>query len=121
MYPVSTISPLKSAFLAIALLALVAAGLAIRGATAGSVPLGVADDFGTRHPVVAQAPRLTTNDDYGTRILAAAQVKLTTNDDFGTRHIAKAMQLGPNDDFGTRHIAKAMQLGPNDDYGTRQR
>ena len=84
MSPVSNISPIKSAFAVAALLSLVAAGLAIRGAASADVPtLGMIDDYATRHAL-------------------AAEVELTTADDFGTRHGAKASELGPNDDYATR-------------------
>jgi hypothetical protein len=102
MSPVSNISPIKSAFAVAALLSLVAAGLAIRGAASADVPtLGMIDDYATRHAL-------------------AAEVELTTADDFGTRNQAAAVELTTADDFGTRHGAKASELGPNDDYATRQ-
>jgi hypothetical protein len=119
MSPVSNISPIKSAFAVAALLSLVAAGLAIRGAASADVPtLGMIDDYATRHALAAEV-ELTTADDFGTRNQAAA-VELTTADDFGTRNQAAAVELTTADDFGTRHGAKASELGPNDDYATRQ-
>ena len=102
MSPASNISPVKAAFAVAALLSLVAAGLAIRGAASADVPtLGMVDDYATRHAV-------------------EAEVELTSADDFGTRNQAAAVQLSTADDFGTRHGAKAIELGPNDDYATRQ-
>jgi hypothetical protein len=119
MSPVSNISPVKTAFAVAALLSLVAAGLAIRGAASAEVPtLGIVDDYANRHAVEADV-ELTTADDFGTRNRSAA-VQLTAADDFGTRNQPAAVQLTTADDFGTRHGAKAIELGPNDDYATRQ-
>ena len=67
MSPVSNISPIKAAFAVAALLSLVAAGLAIRGATSPGLPaLGMVDDYATRHAVEAEV-ELTAADDFGTR------------------------------------------------------
>ncbi len=119
MSPVSNISPVKAAFAVAALLSLVAAGLAIRGAASADIPtLGMVDDYATRHAVDDEI-ELTTADDFGTRNRPAA-VQLTTADDFGTRNRPAAVQLTTADDFGTRHAAKAIELGLNDDYATRQ-
>ena len=119
MSPVSNISPIKSAFAVAALLSLVAAGLAIRGATSPGLPaLGMVDDYATRHAVEAEV-ELTAADDFGTRNQAAA-VDLTTADDFGTRNQAASVDLTAADDFGTRHGTKAIELGPDDDWATRQ-
>ncbi len=136
MSPVSNISPIKAAFAVAVLLSLVAAGLAIRGATSPGLPaLGMVDDYATRHAVEAEVEltaaddfgtrnrpasvKLTAADDFGTRNQAAA-VELTAADDFGTRNQAAAVELTTADDFGTRHAAKAIELGPNDDWATRK-
>jgi hypothetical protein len=136
MAPVSNISPIKAAFAVAALLSLVAAGLAIRGATSPSLPaLGMVDDYATRHTVEAEveltaaddfgtrnqaaAIELTAADDFGTRNQAAA-IELTAADDFGTRNQAAAIELTAADDFGIRHAVKAIELGPNDDWATRK-
>ena len=103
MSTVSNISPIKAAFAVAALLSLVAAGLAIRGATSPSLPaLGMVDDYATRHTVEAEV-ELTAADDFGTRNQAAA-IELTAADDFGIRHAVKAIELGPNDDWATRKL-----------------
>ena len=118
MSTVSNISLVKAAFAAAVLLGVVAAGLAIRGTAPVDVPLGAIDDYGTRHPVVAES-RLTLADDFGTRN-QPARIKLTTADDFGTRNQPARIKLTTADDFATRHATQEPKLGPNDDYATRE-
>ena len=141
MSQVNTISAARSAMVAVGFLGLVAAGVAIRGGAPADASLGAADDYGTRHPAIAQAaadddqpagmrhgklvlaPKLGLADDFATRQAAAVTApKLGLADDFGTRNAAAASEQAPlsaADDYGTRHAVKAAALGPNDDYGTR--
>lgn len=100
MFQVSIGTPIRSAAVAAAFLALVAVGTAARDAASPDGPaLGRADDYATRHAAVAQLTRL---DDYGTRYGLEPE-QLTRLDDAGTRHDADVVELGPADDYGTRH------------------
>lgn len=141
MSQVNTVSAARSAAVAVGFLGLVAAGFAVRADAPATGPLGAADDYGTRHPAIAQAaveddgptgmthgklvlaPQLGLADDFATRHAAAAQApELGLDDDFGTRNVVAAparAALGAADDYGTRHPAEAEGLGPKDDYGTR--
>ena len=119
MSQVSNISAVRSAIVAVGFLGLVAVGITARDAAPSGVPLGAADDYGTRHPAIAEAADdAPTGMRHGKLVFAPA---LGLADDFGTRQAAAAApaQLSTADDYGTRHQVQAAALGPNDDYGTR--
>ena len=99
MFKVSKISQAVGSALAVAgIVALAAAGIAIRDAGEPNVrSLGPGDDFATRH--------------------APPELVLTWADDYATRRFT-TVELGTNDDYGTRR-SSTVELGTDDDYGIR--
>jgi hypothetical protein len=99
MFKVSRISQaVGSAFAVAGIVALAAAGIAIRDASEPNVrSLGPGDDFATRH--APQELVLTWADDYATR--RSAEVELSTNDDYATRRSTE-VELGTTDNHGIR-------------------
>lgn len=96
MFQISISSAVRSTTAAAMLIGVIVVALAARGASPAELPLGRADDYGTRH-----LPAVT----------------LSVADDFGTRHIAPLV-LDERDDYATRQ-AGAATLTEADDYGTR--
>ena len=96
MFQISISSEVRSTIAAAVLVGVVGVALGVRGASPAEMPLGRADDYGTRH---------------------LAGVTLSVADDFGTRHVAPLV-LDERDDYATRQ-AGAANLTEADDFGTR--
>jgi hypothetical protein len=102
---------------ALALAALLVAGLSV-GFVAGQVaPDLVGAIAGTSASVADDAPALTQTADFGIRHLAVT-VPLSEADDYGIRLLPAAAPLAPADDYGIRHTTTT-PLTPADDYGIR--